>query len=361
MSDIWSQRWKREVPINLCLLFLSNVPFKFAVFEPKSEYSIDPFDLEDHFEPPIGKYVSIPFLSHHVWFSMENWIAKRYHTLLLYPFSYIGASKESAWTVFFTLHIVPWTGLSSFWFAYFCGSIGGALGKVSEYYYSFYMLHKNRKQRQKKYNFEDIATKQMQLAMSHTEVNTDEKIEKQSYNPHDYIDDKLLNKLYYASNAKEPYVGPEQAIYGLYGYSLALSGHYLYGELKRYLVDRINDMQSEDDRDQNTVSTVDQYKQNVRVLLSIYHSLIVALSGYKLYEVGSAYFRQLDEKQSDPGGYGHMASGRGTYGVDFGALSAYVCGLMAYPFVVNARKIWNTKTLKGHQYVDKHDIDRESK
>merc|ERR1712228_33435 len=218
-------RWIRDVPANLCLLYLSYIPLQFSI--PKQQWSFD-----GYLDPPKGRYFSIKTISDNCWFTLENCQNMKYQTLILYPFSW-----TSSWThlMTFTLHIVPFTGLSSFWFAYFSGSIGGAIGKVLEYYYGLYRLHKNRQQRQEKYNFEDIASKQLKAAMGEGEVASDPMIKKQGYNPHDYVDDALLDKLYYTSNATDPYLGPEKALYGLVGYSAALSGHYLYKQLSKYL------------------------------------------------------------------------------------------------------------------------------
>merc|ERR1719242_2438848 len=100
--------------------------------------------------------------------------------------------------------------------------------------------------------------------MGEGEVASDPMIKKQGYNPHDYVDDALLDKLYYTSNATDPYLGPEKALYGLVGYSAALSGHYLYKQLSKYLEHRINDMDNNEieigDDDETENESVNVFK-----------------------------------------------------------------------------------------------------
>eukprot|EP00483_Globobulimina_turgida_P011800 UN11822 len=193
----------------------------------------------------------------------------------------------------------------------------------------------------------------MELAMSDKYFDPNEKFEKQSYNPHDYIDDKLLDKLYYTSNASEPYVGPQHAICGLMGYSLCLSGYYLYKQLKIFLKHRINDIRIEKDDDDTEIDY--DYKQ---ILMNVYHSVVFGYASWNLYVYCLLYVRQIKEKRHDPGGYAHMSSGKGIYGIDFGMLTAFWSGIIAYPLVLNVSKIWNWNSkLKVSKTPNLHNTD----
>eukprot|EP01084_Bolivina_argentea_P274336 467576_1 len=334
----------QDIPINICLLYLSYLPFRFEISEPAYEYG----NFKEFNQPPNGKYFSIKTLENHLWFTMEHWMSKKYYTLILYPFS----SCKFDWrTILFTFHILPSTGISSFWFAYFCGSIGGGIGKVIEYYYGYYMLYKNRKERQKKYNFEDIATKQMELIMSHDDYDSNKQYEKQSYNPHDYIDDKLLNKLYYVSNAKDPYIGSDRAVYGLIGYSFSLSIHYLYKQLKKFVKYKINYLDNFDNKNKNKQRN---YKQ---IGMNIYHCFIVGFTSLHLWLCSVVYIQQLSEKHKGSGGYGYMSSGQGVFGIDLGAITALSSGMIAYPMVLNVKKIWKWKKITRNKLSSQNTVE----
>ena len=215
-----------------------------------------------------------------------------------------------------------------------------------EYYYGLHQLHKNRQERQAKYNFEDIATKQLQIAMGEI---SDPNIKHQAYNPHDYIDDKLLNKLYYTSNAKSSLVGPGNALYGLVGYSAALSGHYLYKQLNKYLNRRINDMEENDEDDEDERKSVDilslikEYKQ---AAINLYHCFVFGLNGLTIGQAVFFYALQMRYKRDEKGGYGYMSSGKGAFGFDFGTLAAVGSGIMAYPIVLKLEKIKRMRARK---------------
>ena len=121
----------------------------------------------------------------------------------------------------------------SYWIAYFAGSIGGGLGKVLEYYYSYYKLYQTRDERRKRFNFEQLAEQDLKQVFKDSSNDFEDTTpKKQAINPHDYIDDALLDKLFYTTNAKQPSFGPKLATNGLLGFSLALSGHYLFKQLK---------------------------------------------------------------------------------------------------------------------------------
>ena len=103
MAEIHRNRWIREVPANLCLLYLSYIPLKFSI--PETKWKFD--DLDGYMEPPKGRFFSINAISDNCWFTIENWMQRRYHTLFLYSFSW-----TTSWTqlMTFTFHIVPSTG-----------------------------------------------------------------------------------------------------------------------------------------------------------------------------------------------------------------------------------------------------------
>ena len=109
-----STRWKRyirDVSANLCLIYISHLPLSYSVTINRTRNSFDPTYVEDQYVRPKGRFMDFKTISNNFWFSIEKWIARKYHTLLLYPFATYQAVNTSLY--WFSFNIVPSTGIHS--------------------------------------------------------------------------------------------------------------------------------------------------------------------------------------------------------------------------------------------------------
>lgn len=186
--------------------------------------------------------------------------------------------------------------------------------------------------------------------------------ENEAYSTYDYIDDKLLDKLYYTTNAQQPYFGSSNAFHGLVGFSFALSGHYLYKQLIKWSQDTlpyyigdnheddiidIADVRNEDD---NTTTLLDKIRSYRRSACNVYHTLILASTSTMIFSIMSLYIEQIRHKEKDTSGYGYLAAGTGIFGVDLGSVTSLISGIVMYPFVINVKQIWSWhKKIQSHK------------
>lgn len=259
-------------------------------------------------------------------------------------------------------------GIMSYWLAYFAGSIGGGLGKVLEYYYCYYKLYQIRDKRRKKFNFEQLAEDDLKQVFKDSNEFEEGSFEKGAINPHDYIDDKLLDKLFYTTNANQADFGPRLAINGLIGFSLAMSGHYLFKKLQQLFqkpLDGSNENDNEiidgaivssihdDDNIDEDMSLWSEIKGIVKDLfgqirdyigstftITAYHLIVFGFCSLQLSRNTYRYIQQNIHKRSEKGGYSYLNAGPGINGVDLGSLTSIFSGIMIYPFVLKIGEIW---------------------
>jgi len=292
-------------------------------------------------DPPVGRYFALEAMQKHVWFSVDHWLHHKYHTLLLYTFS----SADFPGLMFFayTAHIVPNMGLVSFWIAFFSGNIGGALGILSEYYYCHHQLHVDRATRREKFSVAQITESYKDASPEDWEKPS----KNRSYNPHDFIDATLLDKLFYSSNAHQTHFGPEMSMHGLIGFSWMLSLHALYKQMKKYTRRRLYEDETETDIaiDGEEYTMDERNNKNWWSVLGTYRSEVVTGLHCVLFAWNTVYIAsrvkyyalQSEQKQKDFGGYQHMSAGKGVFGESFASLTSLVAGMLMYPLTIKRK------------------------
>ena len=227
------------------------------------------------------------------------------------------------------------------------------MGKVFEYYYCHYQLYKTRDARRAKFNFEQLAEEDLKRVFKDYDETHEQQIEKKTVNPHDYVDDSLLDKLFYNTNARQSYFGSTMAINGLIGFSVALSAHYLFKQLRKWL----DDIEIENDNDNdidieyeeaNTVeirSIWDEIKSHIQssFVRNAHHTLMLGINSKYIFNVLYLYILQNIDKANEKGGYGYLNAGPGRYGVDLGWVTSIISGILVYPLVLNVSEIWKWK------------------
>ena len=102
------RRWIRDVPTNMCLIYMAHLPLSVSVINSWSPNNPSMYmhreDISNHYRQPKGRFMDFKTISNNFWFSMQKWSAWKYHTLLLYPFCSV--DRVDPWLYLFSL--TPW-------------------------------------------------------------------------------------------------------------------------------------------------------------------------------------------------------------------------------------------------------------